>query len=133
MKIYISADIEGVTGIVHWNETEKLKSDWQEFCKQMTQEVKAACEGAISTGAEEIWIKDAHDTGRNIIASDLPQKVKLIRGWSEHPLLMVQELDTSFDALIMIGYHSFSGSNSNPLSHTLSSRIFNSHLCSGNR
>ncbi|MGB6371558.1 MAG: M55 family metallopeptidase, partial [Atribacterota bacterium] len=125
MKIYISADIEGVTGITHWDETEKSKSDYQKFAKQMTDEVKAACEGAINAGAKEIWIKDAHDTGRNIIAADLPQKIKLVRGWSEHPFSMVQELDKSFDALLMIGYHSFAGSSSNPLSHTLSSRTFN--------
>jgi len=119
MKIYISADIEGITGIVHWNETEKLKSDSQEFCNQMTKEVKAACGTAINFGVKEIWIKDAHDTGRNIIASILPKEAKLIRGWSEHPFLMVQELDKSFDALMMIGYHSFGSSSENPLSHTL--------------
>jgi len=125
MKIYISADIEGITGIAHWDETEKSKSDYQKFSKQMTEEVNAACEGAINAGAEEIWVKDAHDSGRNIIAADLPQNIKLIRGWSGHPFLMVQELDESFDALIMIGYHSFSSSNANPLSHTMSSATFN--------
>ncbi len=125
MKIYISADIEGIIGITHWDETEKSKSDYERFSKQMTNEVKAACEGAINAGTDEIWVKDAHDTGRNIIAVDLPQTVRLVRGWSEHPYLMVQELDESFDALLMIGYHSFGGSSSNPLSHTLSSRTFN--------
>ena len=125
MKIYISADIEGITGITHWDETEKTKSDYQKFAKQMTDEVKAACEGAIKAGAKEIWIKDAHDTGRNIIADELPRSIRLVRGWSEHPYLMVQELDESFDALLMIGYHSFSSSGSNPLSHTLSSSALN--------
>jgi len=85
----------------------------------MTREVKAACDAAIDTGAKEIWIKDAHDTGRNIIASKLPKDIKLIRSWSEHPLLMVQELDESFNALIMTGYHSYGSSDDNPLSHTL--------------
>ncbi len=125
MKIYISADIEGITGITHWDETEKSKPDYQKFSKQMTDEVKAACERAINAGADEIWIKDAHDSGRNIIAIDLPQIVRLVRGWSEHPYLMIQELDESFDALFMIGYHSFGGSSSNPLSHTLSSGALN--------
>ena len=125
MKIYISADIEGITGIAHWDETEKSKPDYQKFAKQMTDEVKAACEGAIKAGVKEIWIKDAHDTGRNILADELPQMIKLVRGWSEHPYLMVQELDKSFDALLMIGYHSFGSSSSNPLSHTLSSSALN--------
>jgi D-amino peptidase len=125
MKIYISADIEGVTGIAHWDETEKSKSDYQKFAQQMTDEVKAACEGAVNAGVEEIWIKDAHDSGRNIIAVDLPEIIRLVRGWSEHPFLMVQELDQSFAALIMIGYHSFGSSNANPLSHTLNPNHLN--------
>ncbi len=125
MKIYISADMEGLTGVTHWDETGKSKPDYQKFAKQMTDEVKAACEGAIKAGAKEIWIKDAHDTGRNIIADDLPQNIKLIRDWSEHPYLMIQELDKSFDALLMIGYHSFGSSSSNPLSHTLNPSTLN--------
>lgn len=51
----------------------------------MTDEVRAACEGATKAGTKEIWIKDVHDTGRNIVAADLPQNIKLVRGWSEHP------------------------------------------------
>ena len=125
MKVYISADIEGITGITHWDETEKSKPDYQVFAKQMTREVKAACEGAISIGTGEIWVKDAHDTGRNIIASELPENVNLIRGWSGHPFLMIEGLDKSFDALIMIGYHSFGSSPFNPLSHTLNPTALN--------
>ncbi|MBY9021720.1 MAG: M55 family metallopeptidase, partial [Candidatus Lokiarchaeota archaeon] len=52
MKIYISADIEGISGIAHWDETEKSKSDYQKFATQMTNEVRAACEGAIKAGAK---------------------------------------------------------------------------------
>ncbi len=80
MKIFISADIEGITGVTHWDETEKTKSDHKEFAHQMTLEVKAACEGAIDAGADEIWIKDAHDTARNIDHNLLPRNTKLIRG-----------------------------------------------------
>lgn len=119
MKIFISADIEGVTGIAHWDETEKGHLDYRYFAQQMTKEVKAACCGAIKAGAEEIVVKDAHDSGRNIILSELPKNTKIIRGWSGHPFSMVQELDKSFDALIFIGYHSSAGSNTNPLAHTM--------------
>ena len=89
----------------------------------MTNEVVAACEGAIAAGATEILIKDAHATGRNIIASRLPDCARLIRGWSGHPLCMVQELDDSFDAVVLVGYHSKAGSEGNPLAHTLTVKI----------
>jgi D-amino peptidase len=121
MKVYISADIEGITGTSHWDEADKKSSDFSEFQKQMTAEVMAACEGALQAGATEILVKDAHDTARNIIASKLPQEVSLIRGWSGHPFDMVQELDETFDAMLMIGYHSPAGSDANPLAHTISS------------
>ncbi len=123
MKIYISADIEGVTGVTHWDEADRLKPDYAEFREQMTAEVVAACEGAMQAGATEIWIKDAHASGRNLIASRLPKQTRLIRGWSGHPFSMVQELDDSFTALLMIGYHSRAGSNANPLAHTNSGKI----------
>lgn len=123
MKIYISADIEGIAGISHWDEARKTHAAYDEFRVEMTQEVVAACEGAISAGAKEIVIKDGHGTGRNIIASHLPDCVQLIRGWSGHPLGMVQELDKSFAAVVLVGYHSKAGSEDNPLAHTLTLQI----------
>lgn len=123
MKIYISADIEGVTGCTHWNETYTNKADYAEFRDQMTAEVAAACEGALAAGATEIWVQDAHGGGRNIVAERLPEQVRLIRGWSHHPFSMVQELDGSFDALCMVGYHAAGGTDANPLSHAMTTRF----------
>ncbi|NQV37241.1 MAG: M55 family metallopeptidase [Candidatus Marinimicrobia bacterium] len=121
MKIYISVDMEGITGVNHWDEVTKDKSEYSDAQAQMTAEVAAACRGAFKAGAKEIVIKDAHDTGRNILASGLPENTKLIRGWSGHPLGMVQEIDKSFDAVMMIGYHSRAYGDGNPLAHTWSS------------
>jgi D-amino peptidase len=123
MKIYISADIEGVAGITNWNEAEKNHPDYPEFRERMTEEVVAACEGAIAAGATEILIKDAHGSGRNILAERLPDCARLVRGWSGHPLAMVQELDESFDAAMFVGYHSKAGTEANPLAHTLTLRV----------
>jgi D-amino peptidase len=119
MKIYLSADIEGVTGVTHWHETEMQKPDSGEFREQMTAEVAAACEGALQAGATEILVKDAHDTARNILAAKLPPQVRLARGWSGHPLTLMQEIDETFAGVIFIGYHSRAGGPTSPLSHTL--------------
>ena len=122
MKVYISADMEGITGVNHWDEVEHNKPTfYHQFQDRMTKEVLAACEGAIDAGAKEIWVKDAHYSGRNLLSEQLPKEVKLIRGWSGHPYSMVQELDGSFTALLMIGYHSMAGKGGNPLAHTMSS------------
>ncbi len=123
MKVFISADIEGVTGICDWDETEKNKPDYEYFSKQMTKEVCAACEGAIKAGATEILIKDAHDSGRNLILNELPTCCKIVRGWSGHPFSMIYGLDESFDAVMFIGYHSPAYSNGNPLAHTMNGNL----------
>ena len=119
MKIYITADIEGVTGATIWDETDEKNAYYTELREQMTAEVAAACEGALNAGATEIWVKDAHDSARNIIPAKLPQEVRLIRGWSSHPFAMVQELDETFQAAMMIGYHSRAAGGTSPLAHTM--------------
>lgn len=123
MKIFISADIEGVTGATHWDETDPQKPDYSEFRDQMTAEVAAACEAAYEAGATEVWVKDAHGPARNLKASKLPQDIRLVRGWSGHPFGMVEGLDETFDALLLIGYHSRGGSSGSPLAHTITGRL----------
>lgn len=122
MKVYISADIEGVNNIVNWDETDLKSAEYQYFRKQMTEEVASACEGAKLAGATEIFVKDAHDSARNLILKDLPEYVKLHRGWQGCPCSMMAGLDESFDAVIFVGYHSPASSDGNPLSHTMNLR-----------
>ncbi len=120
MKLYMSVDLEGICGVTHWDEVTRGNERYPEFQQQMTAEVAAACNAALAAGAAEIYIRDGHDSAKNIIAADLPEKTVLIRGWSQHPYMMMQELDKSFAAALMIGYHSLGGSPGNPLSHTMS-------------
>lgn len=119
MKVYVSADIEGVTGVTDWDEIKESNPGFRYFQEQMTQEVVAACEGAIAAGAREVVVKDAHGHAKNIVPAKLPECVSIIRGWSGHPFLMMEQLDKTFDAAVMIGYHAPSGSNGNPLCHTI--------------
>jgi D-amino peptidase len=123
VKVYISADIEGVAGITHWDEARKSHAAYPDFREAMTREVIAACEGAIAAGATDILIKDAHGTGRNVIAEHLPSCARLIRGWSGHPLMMLQELDASFAAVCLVGWHAGAGWETNPLAHTLTGTV----------
>lgn len=122
MKVFISADIEGVNNILAWDETDAKCPEYAYFRKQMTEEVSAACFGAKAAGADEILIKDAHDWARNLILKDLPEFIKLHRGWEGVPCSMMAGLDKSFDAVVFIGYHSPSGTDGNPLAHTMNLR-----------
>lgn len=124
MKVFISADIEGVSSTVRWSECNQNDKFYPKFAAQMTEEVVAACEGAIAAGAKEILIKDAHGWAGNIDPNRLPECAKLIRGWTGHPYSMVQEIDNTFDAVMFVGYHSAAGKDGNPLAHTISSDSF---------
>ncbi|MDR1774273.1 MAG: M55 family metallopeptidase [Clostridioides sp.] len=119
MKIYLSADIEGTCGINHWNETDPKKHDHVYFADQMSKEVAVACEGAEEVGADEILVKDAHYTARNIKLNLLPKSAKLFRGWSKDPLVMMSGIDETYDACLFTGYHNGAGLEGNPLCHTM--------------
>ena len=121
-KVFISADIEGVNNVLTWDETEIDKPEYFRYRKLMTQEVAAACEAAHETGYE-VFVKDAHDSARNLIIEDLPEYVTLHRGWQGCPGCMMASLDDTFTCTIFIGYHSASGTNGNPLSHTMTSNV----------
>ncbi|MCL2564185.1 MAG: M55 family metallopeptidase [Defluviitaleaceae bacterium] len=119
MKVFISADIEGITTTTAWEETDPNHQSYPLHAKQMTEEVLAAIAGAKAAGAKEIIVKDAHGPGKNIDPTRMPSGVTLIRGWKGHPYSMVSGIDKSFDAAMFVGYHSPSGRMGNPMSHTL--------------
>ncbi len=134
MKIFISADLEGCAGVSAWEETNWNHKEYERAALQMTKEVIALCEALIEEGVEEIVVKDAHETGRNIYIDMLPSKVKVFRGWTGGPYSMVDGLDNSFDGAIFLGYHSAGSQNGNPLSHTMNTNLkkieINGRLCS---
>lgn len=121
MRVYISVDIEGITGVTSWDETELGKGQHALAAAQMKREALAACQGALDAGATEIWVKDAHDSGRNMWVDGFPPEVRFVRGWMCTPDSMVAGIDESFDAALCVGYHSEGGVDGNPLSHTMSS------------
>lgn len=131
MKVYISADMEGVASVCAPEEVNKFSPEYEQFADQMTFEVACACEGAFEAGATSVVVKDAHGTGRNIKHIKLPPGTTLIRGWSGHPYLMMQGIDSSFDASIMLGYHSRAGASGNPLAHTFSGSKIDKILLNG--
>ena len=116
MNVFISADIEGTCGITDWSKTERSTPyDYNYFRKQMTMEVRAACEGAAAGGADGIFVRDAHDSARNIDPSQLPERVRIMRGWSGDLLSMMSGLDRgSFDAVLFTGYHAWAACGGNP-------------------
>jgi D-amino peptidase len=120
LKIYISADMEGVVGVVSGEQLGPTGFEYQRFREFMTQEVNAAIEGAFAAGATEIVISDSHGNGQNLLIERLPKNVLLVRSWPR-PLAMMQGIDSSFAGAIFIGYHSGTTNMEGVRAHTLSS------------
>ncbi len=121
MKVFISVDMEGITGVVSWNQTEYGKEDYERFRRLMTREANAAAQGALAAGADEVWINDSHGGMRNLIMEDLDPGVKLMTG-SSKPMSMMEGIGRDFDAVLFVGYHS-RASSTGVLNHTYTGRV----------
>jgi len=118
LKVYISVDMEGITGVVHGDQT-GAGPDYAMARKWMTEDVNAAIQGALDAGATEIIVNDSHGDMRNILLSDLNPAATLITG-SPKPLGMMQGIDATVDAAMFIGYHAKAGTMDGVLDHTIS-------------
>ena len=120
MKIYISADMEGVVGVVTADQLGPTGFEYQRFREFMTNEVNAAIEAAFASGADEIVVADSHGNGENLLIEKLPKNITLVRSWPR-PLGMMQGIDETFAAAIFIGYHASTTNPEGVRAHTLSS------------
>ncbi|HZX09719.1 MAG TPA: M55 family metallopeptidase [Acidobacteriota bacterium] len=124
LKVFISVDMEGVCGVIHWEEVSRNGKDYDLFRKLMTEETNAAIQGALAAGATEILVRDSHGSARNILPHILHPKAELIRDWSGGPLSMMEGIDESFDAVIFIGYHARANTPNAVLDHTMSGTLY---------
>jgi D-amino peptidase len=120
LKIYISVDMEGVVGVVTNEQLGPSGFEYGVARERMTAEVNAAIEGARAAGATEIVISDSHGNGQNLLLENLPKDVTVVRSWPR-PLMMMQGIDETFDAVIFIGYHSSTTNPEGVRAHTISS------------
>ena len=120
MKIYISADMEGVVGVVTGEQLGPQGFEYQRFREFMTQEVNAAVEAAFEAGAAEIVVSDSHGNGQNLLIEKLPKNVTLVRAFPR-PLMMMQGLDETFAGAIFLGYHTGTTNTQGVRAHTMSS------------
>lgn len=121
MKVFISVDMEGISGVVNWRQTSYAQEDYERFRKLMTLEANAAIEGAFAGGATEVVVNDSHGSMRNLVIEDLNPDAKLITG-SSKPMSMMEGCDDTFDAVFFVGYHS-QASSIGVLNHTYSTHV----------
>ncbi len=120
MKIFVSVDLEGVAGIVDWDQCVAGGSDYALGRRLVLGEVNAALDGAVAAGATEIVVNDAHSTMRNLPPDELAHGASYLSGRFK-PLYMMEGLDASYDAAVFLGYHAAMGAPG-VLSHTYNPR-----------
>lgn len=120
LKVYISADLEGVVGVVTGDQLGPSGFEYSRFRQFMTNEVNAAISAAREMGATEILVSDSHGNGENLLMEQLPDDIQLIRAWPR-PLMMMEGIDETFDAAILIGYHASTTNTEGVRAHTISS------------
>ena len=119
MNVFISVDIEGISGIVDNSMTSRSQGDYEKGRALMVGDVNAAIEGILSVGPAGITVSDAHGSMNNINPEDLHPEAILVRGRPK-PQSQMAGINENFDAAIFVGYHSMKGTNQGILSHTYS-------------
>lgn len=120
LKVYISADMEGLTGSVTSEQLGPSGFEYGTFREIMTEEVLAAIRGARAAGATEILVADSHGNGQNLLIDRFPKDVQIVRSWPR-PLGMMEGIDASFDAVLFIAYHTSTANSEGVRAHTFSS------------
>lgn len=120
-KLYISADMEGVAGVVTEQQLGPAGFEYERFREFMTAEVTTVIETAFAAGVTEVVVSDSHGNGQNLLVEKLPQRnVTVIRSWPR-PLMMMQGIDESFAGAILLGYHTSTHNSAGVRAHTISS------------
>jgi D-amino peptidase len=119
MNVWVSVDLEGVTGLVSEREMYADREDFAIARRLMTSDANAAIAGAFDAGARTVVVCDSHGPARTLLVEELDPRATLIRGGTK-PWRMVEGLDRDVDAAFLVGYHGRAGVGPAVLSHTWS-------------
>jgi D-amino peptidase len=124
LKVYISADMEGITGVASADQLGPAGFEYQQARQWMTGDVLAAIQGAREAGATEFVISDSHGNGESLLIDRLPNDIPItiVRSFPR-PLAMMEGLDSSFAAVLFVGYHASTSSVTGVRAHTISSAL----------
>jgi D-amino peptidase len=127
VKLFICADMEGATGVVHRDQLlDEGGARYVAGCRLLTGDINAAIEGAVEAGFDEVVISEGHAHMRNVVLEDLHPAARLVRGpatFPNKPLCQIAGLDESFTLAFFVGFHSRAGTPSGLLSHTWAGAI----------
>ncbi|WP_327134225.1 M55 family metallopeptidase [Streptomyces sp. NBC_01343] len=117
MKILVSADMEGATGVTWPGDVLPGTPQWERCRPMFTSDVNAAVLGFLDGGADEVLINEAHWSMRNLLLEQLDERAELLTG-RHKTLTMVEGVQHGdVDGIAFVGYHTGAGSEG-VLAHT---------------
>ncbi len=129
MKVFMTVDMEGITGIVVAEQTNDTHPLYKQGCEFMVGDVNAAIAGALKAGATEILVNDSHGKMTNISLEKLNSKARLLSGMNK-PLLQMEGVKDC-NAALFVGYHSRYGTLNSTLDHSYWSTLMDSISLNG--
>ena len=102
-KAYISADIEGMEGVVTNIQCSRQGADFAVARKRLALDVNAAARACFDSGYDEVLVCDGHADMENLLIEDMDERIKLLSGAMRQSLQM-EAIDSSFDAYISFGH-----------------------------
>ncbi|MCJ0929563.1 M55 family metallopeptidase [Virgibacillus halodenitrificans] len=130
MKLYISVDMEGITGLPDHTYVDFRKHNYERARKIMTDETNVVIDAAWKSGWKDILVNDSHSKMNNILIDHLHPEAKLITG-EVKPLSMMQGLDNTYDGAMFVGYHARAGQfgvMSHAMIHAVRNFYINDHV-----
>ncbi len=116
-KVYISVDMEGISGVNGNDQTSPGGAEYGRARKLMAEDANAAIRGAFAGGATDVLVNDSHGHQRNLLPEDLDPRARLISHTFKR-YGMMEGLDETFDAVIFVGYHAKADAPRGLFAHT---------------
>ena len=130
MKIYIFADLEGISGVANSSFVAADGANYALGRKYLTGEINICARACFEAGADEVVVRDGHGGGVSVLWSDIHPEVKLIQGAT--PGRRFFDIENS-DGVILLGYHAMAGTGNALLEHTFSSKTIQNMWVNGEK
>lgn len=122
MKVFISVDMEGISGLVRWADVVTRGIDFERNRRLMTLDANAAVEGAFAAGADEVVVEENHGVEElcDLLIDEIDPRCTVVRGAGRPAATTMSALDSSCAVVLLVGHHARAGSRPGIMAHTVS-------------
>jgi len=122
LKVFVSVDMEGVSGLVRWEDVVVRGQDYARNRHFLTADANAAVAGAFDAGADEVVVEENHGVEDlcNLLMDEIDPRCRVVRGAGRPTATTMAALDAEVDVVLLVGHHARAGSRPGIMAHTVS-------------